>query len=162
MNRKIREYMQIKDIMKRDVIAVPLDAPVADVANLLIKHRIHAVPVVDEQRKVVGIISETDFFLKNSFALHLPTYLEIMKQVASGKDASWESRPEFQVLIHAQAKDLMNANCITLPETAEIEDVLNLVRQHHYKSFPVTDYQGILIGIVTLIDAVSASEVIKS
>ena len=144
--------MQIKDIMVREVIAVSEDMPIAEVASLLLQHNIHGVPVIDADRKVLGIITETDFFLKNSAALYLPTYVEMVKQ-SVGKGI--EDIPEMKFLLDASAKDIMTQNCTTLPEVADIQDLLVLVKRHHYETFPIADYRGVLVGIVTLIDVIA-------
>ncbi len=148
--------MQVKDIMKREVVTVSGDTPILDVAKLLVTCKIHAVPVVDEQQKVLGIVTETDFFLKNSMALHLPTYMEMAKQWAEHSSGAWESIPQIRAFMNATAKDVMTENCMTLPEVTDVRDMLASVRVDHHKTFPVTDYQGTLIGIVSLIDVVTA------
>jgi len=56
--------MKVKDIMTKDVIFVSPETKINKVADKLIKHRIHGVPVIKEG-KLVGIITETDFFTKN-------------------------------------------------------------------------------------------------
>ena len=53
-----------KDIMTTDVIVANKNDIIANVANLLIKEKIGGLPVVDEENKVVGIISETDIMKK--------------------------------------------------------------------------------------------------
>ncbi len=147
--------MQIKDVMIREVISVFPEMPIIEVAQILIKHNIHAVPVVDADNKVLGLISETDFFLKNSIALHLPTYVDILEKEMRKSDASWKQLPEVQALLRTTAKDIMTSSCVTLPEIAEIRDLLMLVKQYHYKTFPVVDAQGRLQGVVALIDAIA-------
>ena len=52
--------MRARDIMVTDVISVGPEASVRDVAKILLADRISAVPVIDEQRHLVGIISEGD------------------------------------------------------------------------------------------------------
>lgn len=52
--------MQAIDIMTPNVVSVGPDTEVRDIAQLLLKHRISAVPVVDEDRQLVGIVSEGD------------------------------------------------------------------------------------------------------
>ena len=147
--------MQIQDIMVRDVITVSPAASIAEVADLLLHHGIHAVPVVDERRKVVGIITETDFFLKDSAAIHLPTYAEVVGKMGGTKnEAVLKGVPELRTLIEASAQDIMTPNCITLPDVADVRDMITLVRMRHFKTFPVTDFSGKLVGIITLIDVV--------
>ena len=55
-----------KDIMTTDVIVAKTDDSIANVATLLIKEKIGGLPVVDENNKVVGIISETDIMQKET------------------------------------------------------------------------------------------------
>ncbi len=52
--------MKVKEIMKAPVYTAGVDTPVADVAQLLVTHRISAVPVLDHSGAVVGLVSEHD------------------------------------------------------------------------------------------------------
>jgi CBS domain-containing protein len=52
--------MKVKEIMKAPVYTASLDMPAADVAQLLVKYRISAVPVIDASGAVVGLVSEHD------------------------------------------------------------------------------------------------------
>ena len=54
--------LQVKEIMTRDVITTTLDTPLEEAARLMVAHRIGGLPVVDDQKRVVGIITETDIF----------------------------------------------------------------------------------------------------
>ena len=54
--------LKVKDIMSRSVITVEAEDTVEFVAYKLYKHRVNALPVVDENNKLVGIISQTDIF----------------------------------------------------------------------------------------------------
>ena len=54
--------LETKRIMTKDVITVTPDAPVEDAARLMVANKIGGLPVVDEQNRVVGIITETDIF----------------------------------------------------------------------------------------------------
>lgn len=50
------------EIMSRDVITVTPDQPAQEAGHLLSRHRIKALPVVDATRKLVGIVTQSDFF----------------------------------------------------------------------------------------------------
>lgn len=56
--------MKVKDIMTRPVIYVEAETPIADVAELLAKHRISAVPITDPSGGVIGLVSEFDLLSK--------------------------------------------------------------------------------------------------
>ena len=63
--------MKIKEIMTSDVITVGEYMPVTEVAKIVSENKIHAVPVVDGENKVVGIITETEFFTKENASMIL-------------------------------------------------------------------------------------------
>jgi len=52
--------MTVRDTMKRDLIVVRADTPVAEAARLLIEHHITGLPVVDAENNIVGVITEMD------------------------------------------------------------------------------------------------------
>lgn len=52
--------MNVDDAMTKEVVTVGLDTTVGEIAALLMRHRISAVPVVSEGNQVVGIVSQTD------------------------------------------------------------------------------------------------------
>jgi CBS-domain-containing membrane protein len=56
--------MKIKEIMTSPVICTRLEAPVGDVATLLAKHQISAVPVMDPSGAIVGLVSEYDLLAR--------------------------------------------------------------------------------------------------
>jgi CBS domain-containing protein len=56
--------MKVRDIMTTPVITAPAHLPIGDLADLLARHKITAVPITDEQGVVVGLVSEFDLMAK--------------------------------------------------------------------------------------------------
>ena len=56
--------MKVKEIMTAPVICTPADTSIADVATLLARHQISAVPVTDEHGAVIGLVSEYDLLAR--------------------------------------------------------------------------------------------------
>ena len=54
--------IKVKDIMTKDPITVPVDYTVEETAEVLLKHKISGVPVIDKEGAVVGVITQTDLF----------------------------------------------------------------------------------------------------
>ena len=54
--------LKISDIMTHNVLTINQDTPIEDAANLMVTHKIGGVPVVDDNSRVVGVITETDIF----------------------------------------------------------------------------------------------------
>ena len=67
------------EIMDADVPGVSPDADARAAIELLAKTDMGAIPVIDEERRVIGIVSESDLILSDEESdLHLPHYLNIM------------------------------------------------------------------------------------
>ena len=54
--------LQVKDLMTKNVLTVTPDTPLQDAASVMIEKKIGGLPVVDEEKRVIGIITETDIF----------------------------------------------------------------------------------------------------
>lgn len=135
--------MQAQDIMTTNVITVAPDASVQDVARLLIENRISAVPVVDNSRRVVGIVSEGD----------------LMRRAESGteRQSSWwlswlassEETARNYVREHGQrAADVMRHPVISVAKDTSIKDIAETLEKHRIKRVPVLDGET-LVGIVS-------------
>ena len=134
--------MQAKDIMTVNVISVSEDTPVHEVVGLLLKHRISAVPVVDGERKVVGIVSEGDLLRPEGASrsgTKRPWWLEA---VFAGQTVAYEKA-------HGRtAGAVMTRNVFTVDEDTPLNEIAELLERHHIKRVPVVS-EGRLAGIVS-------------
>ena len=145
--------MQINEIMTKDVVSVTPDELIENVAKLLIKNRIHGVPVV-EDGKVVGIITETDFFTKGTNTIYLPEYISCLrKDTMVGKMSCFE-KDKVVALLNTTVKDIMSFPCTTIKGSDDISVFFKLARENKLKSVPVVDDKEVLIVIVTLSDVI--------
>lgn len=145
--------MIIKDIMTSPVISVTEGDLIVDVAEILSKNRIHAVPVLKGMFPV-GIVSESDFFTKGSVNIYLPSYIEIIKNGEMLKKTTSEEKENMGKLLEAKTKDIMSSPCETINQNADIEDFMRIVKEKNFKSVPVVDDDGNLVGIVALYDII--------
>ncbi|MBA4318822.1 MAG: hypothetical protein C0412_10515 [Flavobacterium sp.] len=145
--------MTIEEIMTTDVVSVDEDMPITQVAEIVSKKRIHGVPVVNKEGKVVGIITETDFFKKDSSnMLYIPQMIEFIK---SGKMKDADEKDEtMAALVQGKAKDIMTKDCITIRPETSIEDFILLVKSNGFNTFPVANESGVLLGIITVFDMI--------
>ena len=60
--------MQIKDVMTNEVVAVRRDASFKELAARLRQYRVSAFPVIDENRRVIGVVSEADLLAREALA----------------------------------------------------------------------------------------------
>lgn len=143
--------MKISDIMTKEVLAVKSETPILEIAELVSRERIHAVPVVDDDRVVIGLITESDFFLKDSAHLvYIPTFVDFMK-AGKIKEEHEENGP-MKAFVNAKAKDIMTAPCTTINEETDAQEFIKIVKEKGYNTLPVVDFSGKLAGIITVAD----------
>lgn len=143
--------MLVKDIMTKDVISVSRKTKISDVASILFNNRLHAVPVA-EDGKIVGIVTESDFFTKNSGNIFLPSYITFLEQSKIGKNAPEEMQEEVAKLLNASAEDIMSPKCVTVFQEMKIADLLEFFKTTKFATLPVADAENNLIGIVAVAD----------
>lgn len=134
--------MQAIDIMTPSVVSVGSDAEVRDIAQLLLKHRISAVPVVDGEHRVVGIVSEGDLMrrVKDNHKQGQSWWLSLF---SAGKN------PADYVKLHGRkAHEVMTPNPMTVEENTPIHTIARMLEKHHIKRVPVLR-DGKLVGIVS-------------
>jgi len=138
----------VGDVMTRRVLSVRPDTPLKEVARLLVDHRISGLPVVDEEGKVLGVVSEADLLVKEQDPDALPRR---PFEWIFGKSA--EAR-EMRSKVEARtAGDAMTAPAITIEASRSAHAAAGLMIERRVNRLPVTD-DGELVGIVTRADLV--------
>ena len=145
--------MNVSDIMTKEVVAVRKDTSLREAAGFLAKFRIHGMPVVDVENKVIGIITESDFFTKDSTNIYLPTFLDFVftkKMPANEQDKN--NIDNFEQT--TKVENVMTENCKTVMPNMPVKEFVDLVKETNFNTFPVADECGVLIGIVTVMDVI--------
>ena len=136
--------MQAKDVMTTKVVTVGPETPVNTIAALLLEKHVSAVPVIDEERRVLGIVSEGDLMQREQPAPRPSWWL------AAFADPQELAR-KF-VKIHGQrAKDVMSREVATVSEDTSLSDIAALLERHGIKRVPVVRDDR-LVGIVSRAD----------
>lgn len=134
---------RIGDVMTRDVVTVHADAEYREIVDLLTERQISAVPVVDEQHRVVGVVSEADLLHKIEFVGE-----EQQRRVFISR-----RRRRAEAKAHGlRARELMSAPAITIAPGAPLAAAAKLMDDERVKRLPVVDDHGRLVGIVTRSD----------
>ena len=141
-----------KDIMTTDVIVANKNDIIANVANLLIKEKIGGLPVVDEENKVVGIISETDIMKKESH-VDSPRMLNFIQGIIFLDDMK-KFEDEMRAIAAYKVEDLMSKDIITVNETFDY--VANVMINKSINRVPVVDENNFLKGIICRYDIIKA------
>jgi acetoin utilization protein AcuB len=132
--------MFIDKSMNRNVISVGPDAGILDARELMNQHRIHQLPVVDQDNTVIGIVTDRD----------------LLRAMPSGLLTEAEAQRERERLAQLTIGDIMSRNVITVSPMHTLEDALLLMERTPVGAFPVVDQQGKLIGIISIRDLMRA------
>jgi CBS domain-containing protein len=144
------------DIMGPDAPAVSPDADARNAVELLARTDLGAIPVIDAERRVVGIVSESDLVLSGEEAdLHLPHYLNIMGGIVFiGSMKGFEERLE--KAFATKVSELMTPDPVVVRTDDDAETVARKIAESHHNHLPVVDGDGRLAGMVTRADALAA------
>jgi CBS domain-containing protein len=139
----------VAEIMTRDVTAVTPDTPIVQVVELLLRKLFKAVPVIDAERHVVGIISDGDLLRKAGMPVRL----------AVGERLSADDLHGFLARI---SRDKTAAQVMTQPVQTVLEDealglLVQRMLQQGLKRLPVVDSQNRLVGMVSRLDVLRAA-----
>jgi CBS-domain-containing membrane protein len=134
----------VKDVMTTHVIAVRKNASFKDMAARLREHRVSAFPVLDEDNKVVGVVSEADLLTKEALEFN-----------SAGKVGSMLHHREQAKAAGTTAADLMTKPPVTIGPNDFVSQAARLMYARKVKRLPVVDDDGRLIGIVSRADVLS-------
>ena len=134
----------VRDVMSTHVIAVRQGAPFKEMAAMLREQRVSAFPVLDDDNKVIGVVSEADLLSKEAFdsAEHgaLDGVLRRREHARAGA---------------LTAAELMTRPPVTIGPDAPVAQAARLMQSRRVKRLPVTKEDGRLIGIVSRADVLS-------
>ncbi|OLB80520.1 MAG: hypothetical protein AUI14_06495 [Actinobacteria bacterium 13_2_20CM_2_71_6] len=134
----------VDDVMTREVVTVAPGMGYKDIADLLVRRSVSAVPVVDADRHVLGVVSEADLLAKLEYADRVPRHLLATRRLRSGR----------QKAAGDTAGELMTAPAVTIRPTETVTGAARLMEAARIKRMPVVDEQDRLVGIVSRRDLV--------
>jgi CBS-domain-containing membrane protein len=138
MNAKVR------DVMTGEVVAVRRDASFKEMAARLREYRVSAFPVVDENRRVIGVVSEADLLAKEALAGEHTGIPAAITGILHHKD--------YKKAEGLTAGDLMTHPAVTVRSEDTVEHAARLMYTLQVKRLPVVDAGGYLVGIVSRAD----------
>jgi CBS domain-containing membrane protein len=136
------------DIMSRDLVTTEFGTPLEEAWSLLRKHRIKALPVVDRARRVIGIVTQSDF-MKHA---DLDAYDQVAAKVHNFIRRTLHT--------HSQKPEVVGQIMTSPVRTAEVHthivDLVPLLSDAGFHHVPIIDDERRLVGIVTQSDMVGA------
>jgi len=133
----------VKDIMTTRVISVRKETTFRDMAVALRDHRVSAFPVIDDDGKVIGVVSEADMLTKEALVDELGIFGGILHRRDQAKARG------------IIAGDLMTTAVVAVRPGDTVEHAAKLMYDRGVKRLPVTDESGHLVGIISRADVLS-------
>ena len=137
--------MLVSDIMTKSPRTVSPDTKLKEVASIMCLYRIPALPVVDEDGKLVGNISEMDL-LKNL----LPTMEDIMAGEAAMEIV--RMRKNYSDSVEIRVSEMMNKNPVSVSPDQHVLKATAKMTSHRFRRIPVVTDDGKLVGVMSLGD----------
>ena len=131
--------LTVGDVMTREVVSVRADTGFRQIADLLVSRRVSAVPVIDAEGVVVGVVSEADLIPKLEYADRLPHHPLATRRTRVIRRKAGSER----------AVDLMTAPAISVGPEVSVSRAARMLEAARVKRLPVVDEHGRLVGIVS-------------
>lgn len=130
-----------RDIMTRDVISIEYGHELEEVWGLMQRHAIKSLPVIDPARRVIGIVTVTDF-IKEAAEFEGDSIQQRLRRLIRRTPGFNSKKPEV-------AGQIMTTNVITVTESADAVSVIPLFSRKGIHHIPVIDTERRLCGMVT-------------
>jgi CBS domain-containing protein len=130
-------------IMSRDVVTVTSGTSVEMVVELMLQRGLSRVPIVDEKYRPLGIVSKTDV---------------IEDAHDRGDDGELPPKAQRGFQVHPEGTvvdEVMSRLVMTVPETATVSNVAELMVSRHVHGLPVVARDGELVGFVSTMDVLA-------
>ncbi|MGW5666141.1 CBS domain-containing protein [Streptomyces sp. NPDC003758] len=130
----------VSDVMTMAVVAVGRDAPFRQIVRTMEQWKVSALPVLEGNGRVIGVVSEADVLAREEFRAGVPSLSEPREHLSATAKA---------VLT---AGDLMSTPAITVHPDVTLAQAARIMAVKHIKRLPVVDDEGMLRGIVSRAD----------
>jgi CBS domain-containing protein len=132
---------RVGDVMTRRVVAVGEHARYRHIVELLHERKLTAVPVLTDDGRVIGIVSEADLLRKQERHEH------------PDKTPGWQRHPAARTKAEAHtAQGLMTSPAVTIAPDALLGTAARIMGAHHINQLPVVEANGTIVGVVSRTD----------
>jgi CBS domain-containing protein len=141
---------KVRDVMTTRVVAVKRNATFKDMAALLTEYRVSAFPVLDDDGKVIGVVSEADMLSKEALVADMGVQAARLAHISGSP-----YHDEFAKAAAVTAGDLMTNPPVVVTPDEPVTSAARLMYHGRVKRLPVVGEKGQLIGIVSRADVLS-------
>ena len=145
----------VRDIMAPNPASVHPETSVEEVIELLRRHELPGVPVVDGEGRVVGMVTEADLVLPDDQGdLHLPHYINLFGGTVFLEPLGrFESR--LRKAFASKAEDMMTREPRAVAPDTTVREAARIIHESGHNRLPVVEDER-LVGVVTRLDVLGA------
>ena len=137
--------MIVKDIMNTSVKTATADTLIKDIASIMCFNKISGVPVVDDNNKLIGVLSEKDI-LRAMF----PDVEQIMQE--GGKTDFEAIEADYKNVLDKKTSDMMSQTVASVTPDMPLLKAASMMCVKKIRRIPVTDADNTLVGIISIGD----------
>ncbi|MFH7598960.1 CBS domain-containing protein [Streptomyces racemochromogenes] len=128
----------VSDVMTHTAIAIGREASYKEIVELMHQWKVSAVPVLEGEGRVVGVVSEADLLPKEEFRRTEPVLPDQLEEASKAGGVL--------------AEELMSSPAVTVHADAPVAEAARIMARRHVKRLPVVDGVGMLEGVVSRSD----------
>jgi len=134
-----------QDIMTTKVLTVTPETSVGELARLLTENNINGVPVIDEEDKLLGVVTENDLIFQKK-NVHIPTVINILDSVIYLESPD-KMKEEMQKITGTSVADIYSRKIRTVSTTTPVAEIATLMAEKNIHTIPVVEGDK-LVGII--------------
>lgn len=142
-----------KDIMTSEVITVPPELSVMELAGLLLAHKIGGAPVVAADRTLLGVVTESDL-IDQKKNLHLPTLISIFDSFLYLENPN-KADHELKKMMGRTVGDIYVKGAVSVQEDTPLSDIATIMSEQRIHTLPVVA-AGTVVGVIGKSDLIRA------
>jgi CBS domain-containing protein len=141
----------VHNIMRTEVLTVQPETPIAQVVTLLLERGYRSLPVVANDGRLLGIITDGDLLRRANLRARLDLQTELSTADLQRQLTELQTQAK-------RAADVMTEPVITVKAGDAVRQAVALMAQHSLKRLPVVDPHGRLVGLISRVDVLRAVE----
>lgn len=138
--------LSVRDVMRREVPVAAPDTTIAELARLMVEHRVPGVPIIDNG-ELVGIVTEADLIQREA-EVDVPEIIPILDAVFVS-DPGTPFEDELRRVVATTAGELMTSPVISIRDIATVSELATLILQKRINPVPVVDGNRQIVGLAT-------------
>jgi CBS domain-containing protein len=146
----------VGEIMERDVVTVRPQDTVESLLRTLKQHELPGVPVVGDDGRLVGIVTESDLVLRDEEEdLRLPLHIDLFGgQIFLGRLKPFEER--VKKAIASTVAEMMTPDPVTVAPGTDVHEAARVISERRHNRLPVVDEDGRVVGVLTRLDVLES------